>query len=67
MQTLYNGLNYSTRALVDVACGGFITSKMTKEANRLFDESSKNDYKAPYEDPLEEDKVESWSWTEFHP
>ena len=47
MQTLYNGLNYSTRALVDVACGGSITSKTTKEANKLFEELGKNNYQAP--------------------
>ena len=33
VQTLYNGLNYSTRALTNAACGGFITSKTAKEAN----------------------------------
>ena len=46
MQTLYNGLNYSTRALVDVACGGFIISKMTKEANQMSEELTKNNYQA---------------------
>ena len=33
VQTLYSRLDYSTRALIDVACGGSITSKTTKEAN----------------------------------
>ena len=49
MQTLYNGLNYSTRALVDAACGGSITSKMAKEANQLFEELAKNNYQEPFE------------------
>ena len=29
VQIFYNGLNYSTRALVDAACGGSITMKTT--------------------------------------
>ena len=49
MQTLYNGLNYSTRDLVDAACGGSITSKTTKEANHLFEELAKNNYQVPFE------------------
>ena len=47
MQTLYNGLNYSTRALVDAVCGGSITSKMAKEENLLF--VAKNNYQVPPE------------------
>ena len=47
MQTLYNGLNYSTRALVDVVCGGSITSKMAKKTNKLFKELAKNNYQVP--------------------
>ena len=46
---MYNGLTYSTRALVDVACGGSITSKTTKETNQLFEELEKNNYQAPFE------------------
>ena len=49
MQTLYNGLNYSIRALVDAACGGSITIKMDKEANQLFEELVKNNYQASSE------------------
>ena len=42
VQIFYNGLNYSTRALVDVACGGSITMKTTQEANLMFEELAKN-------------------------
>ena len=63
MQTLYNELNYSTRDLVDVACGGSITSKMNKEANQLFEKLATTIIKRPLKYPLVEDKVESWSWT----
>ena len=49
VKTLYNGLNYSTRALVDVACECSITSKMSKEENKLFEELAKNNYQAPFE------------------
>ena len=49
MQTLYNGLTYSTKALVDATSGGSITSKMTKEANQLFDELAWNNYQASSE------------------
>ena len=49
MQTQYNGLNYSTRALVDATYGGSIISKMTKEANQSFEELEKNNYQASSE------------------
>ena len=49
VQIFYNGLNYSTRTLIDVACGGSITSKITREANKLFEELAKNKYQAPLE------------------
>ena len=47
VQTLYNGLNYSTRALINVTCRGSIISKMTKEANQLFEDLEKNNYQVP--------------------
>ena len=47
VQTFYNGLNCSTRALVDAACGGSITTKTVREANQLFEELAKNNYQAP--------------------
>ena len=47
VQTLYNGLNYATRALVDATCGGSITSTTTKEADKLFEELAKNNYQVP--------------------
>ena len=49
MQIFYNGLNYSTRALVDVACGGSITMKTVREANLMFEELAKNNYQPPSE------------------
>ena len=49
VQTFYNGLNYSTRALVDTVCGGLITTKTASEASQLFEELSKNHYQAPLE------------------
>ena len=49
MQTLYNGLNNSTRALVDVDCRGSITSKTSKEVNQLFEELENNNYQDPFE------------------
>ena len=44
VQIFYNGLNYSTRALVDAACGGSITMKTAREANLMFEEIAKNNY-----------------------
>ena len=49
MQIFYNGLNYLTRALVDVACGGSITMKTAQEANLMFEELAKNNYRPPSE------------------
>ena len=47
VQTFYNGLNYSTRALVEAACGGSITTKIGRETNKIFEELAKNNYQAP--------------------
>ena len=44
LKIFYNGLNYSTRALVDAACGGSNTMKTTREANLMFEELPKNNY-----------------------
>ena len=41
MKIFYNGLNYSTRALVDIACEGSITMKTVREANLMFKELAK--------------------------
>ena len=41
MQIFCNGLNYSTRALIDAVCGGSITSKISREVNQLFEELAK--------------------------
>ena len=49
VKTFYNGLDYSTRALVDATYGGSITSKTTREANQLFEELAKNNYQSPLE------------------
>ena len=49
VQIFYNGLNYSTRALVDVVCGGSITMKTAREANLMFEELVKNNYQPPSE------------------
>ena len=49
MKILYNGLNYSTRELVDIACGGSITIKTVREANLMFEELAKNNYQPPFE------------------
>ena len=43
----YNGLNYSTRDLVDAAYGGSITSKIAREASQLFEELAKKNYQTP--------------------
>ena len=37
VQIFYNGLNYSTRTLVDAACGSSITMKTAREANLMFE------------------------------
>ena len=47
VQTFYNGLNYSTRALVDATCRGSITTKTARKASQLFDELVKKNYQAP--------------------
>ena len=46
VQTFYNGLNYSARALLDTACGGSITTKTARKANQLFEELAKSNYQA---------------------
>ena len=49
VQTFYNGLNYSMRALVKATCEGSITTKTTREVNQLFDELAKKNYELPSE------------------
>ena len=49
MKIFYNDLNYSTRALVNAACGGSITMKTAREANLMFEELDKNNYQPPSE------------------
>ena len=44
MKIFHNGLNYSTRALVNAACGGSIAMKTAKDANLMFEELAKNNY-----------------------
>ena len=44
---MYNGLNYSTRALTNATSGDSITCKKTKEENQLFEELAKKNYEAP--------------------
>ena len=48
MQIFYNGLNYSTKALVDAVCGGSITMKTAIKANLMFEELAKNNYQPPF-------------------
>ena len=67
VQTLYNRLKYSTRNLVNVACGGSITSKMAKEANQMFEELAKNNYQAPFEIFVGRRQGGILNWTEFQP
>ena len=52
-QIFNNGLNYSTKALVDTACGGSITMKTAREANVMFEELAKNNYQPPLEAKFE--------------
>ena len=49
VQIFYNGLNDSTKGLVDVACGDSITMKTAREANLMFEELAKNNYQPPFE------------------
>ena len=49
VQIFYNGLNYSTRALVDAACRDSITMKTTREASLMFEKLAKNNYQPPSE------------------
>ena len=44
VQIFYNGLNYSTRTLVDAACGGSIPMKTARKTNLMFEELEKNNY-----------------------
>ena len=45
VQIFYNRMNYSTRILIDAACGDSITRKMAKETPQLFEELAKNNPK----------------------
>ena len=49
VQIFYNGLNYSTRALVDAACEGSITMKTSRKPNLMFEELVKKNYQPPSE------------------
>ena len=49
VQIFNNGLNDSTKALVDTVCGGSITMKTAREANVMFEELAKNNYQPPFE------------------
>ena len=44
VQIFYNGLNYSTRTLVDITCEGSIIMKTAREGNLMFEELEKNNY-----------------------
>ena len=67
MKIFYNGLNYSTRALIDAACGGSITMKTTREANLMFEELAKNNYQPPFQrDDGKKKKGESMKLIEYH-
>ena len=44
VQTFYNGLNPSTRQLLDAAAGGTLGSKTPDEARQLIDEIELNSY-----------------------
>ena len=48
-QIFYNGLNYSTRVLVDAVCGGSIKMKTAREANLMFEKLAKNNFQPPSE------------------
>ena len=49
VKIFHNGLNDSTRALVNAACGGSIAMKTAKEANLMFEELAKNNYQPSFE------------------
>ena len=50
MRTFYDVLNYLTKALVDLACGGSIITKATREANKLFEELAKKNLSSTFGD-----------------
>lgn len=49
VQTFYNGLNGSTRNMVDAAAGGTIMRKTPEEAYELLEEMASNSYQWPVE------------------
>ena len=52
IQIFYNGLNPTTRAMVDAAAGGSLNNKTPEEALQLIDLMATNDYHTPYDRSL---------------
>ena len=44
VQTFYNGLNTTTRQLVDALAGGTLNSKTPEESLKLFEDMARNNY-----------------------
>ena len=49
VQTFYNGLNESTRSVIDAAAGRTIMRKTPEQAYELFEEMANNAYQWPTE------------------
>ncbi len=44
IQTFYNGLNYASKQMIDVAAGGTLNNKTPEEAQELIEEMAMNNY-----------------------
>ena len=45
----YHVMNYSSKGIIDAACGGAFRRKSVEEANQLIEDLAKSNYKAPTE------------------
>jgi protein-tyrosine-phosphatase len=57
VQNFYNGLNASTRTLIDAASGGAFMSKSQDDAYNLLEEMAMNNYQWPNERSIQKKTV----------
>jgi hypothetical protein len=57
MQNFYNGLNASTRTLIDATLGGAFMNKSQDDAYNLLEEMATNNYQWPNERSIQKKTV----------
>ena len=49
MDIFYHSMNYTSKGVIDAACGGAFKRKSVEEAQQLIDDLAKCNYRAPFE------------------